>query len=268
MLWNGHHNSYEGFLALTINLGETFLRAHTEGAKVIPPQYYHNNLCFLCLGISLLLHHIATRLYSDSPDKSRAYLLRALRLLNPVLSQTDTHRSTFLCGAGGPLAVGAIIHSQLGNSDKAAECVTRLQQLFTDQKSSFTKLPSELLFGHSGYLYALLLVKANVPKLVDDSLVGEVVEIVLALGERQKEVKYDSPLMYTWHGKHYLGAAHGLAGILTILLQVQYIICCVPGNFRGVQFSRLVSDPRKSKLQNKRPHDLCVEQSKTLPSVK
>lgn len=26
--------------------------------------------------------------------------------------------------------------------------------------------------------------------------------------------------MYTWHGKHYLGAAHGLAGILTLLLQV------------------------------------------------
>ena len=26
--------------------------------------------------------------------------------------------------------------------------------------------------------------------------------------------------MYTWHDKHYLGAAHGLAGILTLLLQV------------------------------------------------
>ena len=26
--------------------------------------------------------------------------------------------------------------------------------------------------------------------------------------------------MYTWHGKHYLGAAHGLAGILTLLLQI------------------------------------------------
>ena len=27
--------------------------------------------------------------------------------------------------------------------------------------------------------------------------------------------------MYAWHGKHYLGAAHGLAGILTLLLQVR-----------------------------------------------
>ena len=185
------------------------------------------------IGIALLLHHVATKLYSDSPDKSYTYSLRALRLIDPVLSQTDTHRPTFLCGAGGPLAVGAIIHSQLGNNDKAAECVRRLQQLFTDQKSAFAKLPSELLFGHCGYLYALLLVKAHVSQLVDDSVVGEVVSIVLDIGERQKEVKYNSPLMYTWHGKHYLGAAHGLVGILTILLQVY----CIAGNFRGVQFS-------------------------------
>ncbi|CAI7992288.1 LanC-like protein 2 [Geodia barretti] len=27
--------------------------------------------------------------------------------------------------------------------------------------------------------------------------------------------------MYTWHGRHYLGAAHGLAGIATLLLQLK-----------------------------------------------
>lgn len=29
-----------------------------------------------------------------------------------------------------------------------------------------------------------------------------------------------SPLMYAWHGKYYVGAAHGIAGILYMLLQV------------------------------------------------
>jgi hypothetical protein len=28
------------------------------------------------------------------------------------------------------------------------------------------------------------------------------------------------PLMYMWHGKYYLGAAHGISGILYMLLQV------------------------------------------------
>ncbi len=143
-----------------------------------------------------------------------------MQLLEPALSQPDTHRSTFLCGAGGPFAVGAIIYSQLGDNDKAAVYVSKLQQLFTEQKSAFAKLPSELLYGHCGYLYALLLVRAYLPKLVDDSLIAEVATIVLDVGERQREAKYNSPVMYNWHGKHYLGAAHGLTGILTLLLQV------------------------------------------------
>ena len=29
-----------------------------------------------------------------------------------------------------------------------------------------------------------------------------------------------SPLMYTWHDKHYVGAAHGIVGIMFMLLQV------------------------------------------------
>ena len=173
-------------------------------------------------GVALLLYRIATRLYSDSPDESRAYLHRAVQLLEPVLSQPDTHRSTFLCGAGGPFAIGALVYSQLGDNGKAGECVRKLLQLFTDQKSAFAKLPSELLYGHCGYLYALLLVRAHLPKLVDDSLIAEVATMVLDIGERQREAKYNSPVMYTWHGKHYLGAAHGIAGILTLLLQVQY----------------------------------------------
>ena len=32
-----------------------------------------------------------------------------------------------------------------------------------------------------------------------------------------------SPLMYEWHGTQYLGAAHGVAGILTVLLQVEWV---------------------------------------------
>lgn len=36
--------------------------------------------------------------------------------------------------------------------------------------------------------------------------------------------KFRSPLMYQWHDSYYLGAAHGLAGILYLLLQAQEYI--------------------------------------------
>ena len=35
------------------------------------------------------------------------------------------------------------------------------------------------------------------------------------------------PLMYEWHDKGYLGAAHGYVGIFCTLLQVSYIRCYV-----------------------------------------
>lgn len=172
------------------------------------------------IGISLLLYHIATKLYSESADKSHTYLRRGLQLLEPVLSQPDTHRPTFLCGAAGPFAVGAVLLNKLGENTRANECVKKLKQLYTEHRSSFTQLPSELLYGHCGYLYGLLFVRAHLPELVEDSLIAEIATLVLDVGERQREAKYNSPVMYTWHGKHYLGAAHGITGILTLLLQV------------------------------------------------
>lgn len=48
----------------------------------------------------------------------------------------------------------------------------------------------------------------------------QVVTLLLEAGKHGREPGLSSPLMYTWHDKHYLGAAHGLTGILTLLLQV------------------------------------------------
>ena len=116
--------------------------------------------------------------------------------------------------------MGAVLLSKLGESSKAIECVEKLKRLYTEQRSSFAKLPSELLTGHCGYLYGLLIVRAHIPSLVQDDIIAEVASVILDMGERQREAKYNCPLMYTWHSKHYLGAAHGLTGILTVLLQV------------------------------------------------
>lgn len=49
--------------------------------------------------------------------------------------------------------------------------------------------------------------------------------MILSVGKCEaRHSKHRVPLMYQWHGKHYLGAAHGLSGIMYILLQAaQYL---------------------------------------------
>ena len=48
----------------------------------------------------------------------------------------------------------------------------------------------------------------------------QLVRNVLEVGRAGVDPTIPSPLMYEWHGSRYYGAAHGIAGILSILLQV------------------------------------------------
>ena len=100
------------------------------------------------------------------------------------------------------------------------QCLATLRDLWHRTKPHLAEQPSELLYGHVGLLYSLLLVDKVVPGSFDDSIIVELVEAVLSSGERGREQGVPSPMMFTWHHRHYLGAAHGLAGILTLLLQV------------------------------------------------
>lgn len=122
-----------------------------------------------------LLHlHLATSLYAGDAEEQSSHLRHALTLLTPSLHHLNTRRYTFLCGAAGPLALGAVVHAHLGNMEDANTCVTRLKDIYVKNKPLFTKLPSELLFGHAGYLYALLFVNCHLPSAVEDSLIEEV----------------------------------------------------------------------------------------------
>ena len=52
----------------------------------------------------------------------------------------------------------------------------------------------------------------------------QVFKKVLQSGEGlvRQEGHCPCPLMYEWHDKKYLGAAHGLAGIMYVLMQVRH----------------------------------------------
>nr|XP_020746406.1 lanC-like protein 2 [Odocoileus virginianus texanus] len=168
-------------------------------------------------GIALLY----LQLYRVTCDQS--YLLRSLDYVKRTLRNLNGRRVTFLCGDAGPLAVGAVVYHKLKSDCESQECITKLLQLQRTIVCRDSDLPDELLYGRAGYLYALLYVNTEIgPGAVCESAIKEVVSAIIesgkALSREEKKVER-CPLLYQWHRKQYVGAAHGMAGIYYMLMQ-------------------------------------------------
>ncbi|CAG2056227.1 unnamed protein product, partial [Timema podura] len=83
-------------------------------------------------------------------------------------------------------------------------------------------LPDEILYGRAGYLYNLLYLNKHIgPNTVSPDHIKQVVAALLQSGQQlARREKRSAPLMYMWHGKYYIGGAHGISGILYMLLLV------------------------------------------------
>lgn len=77
----------------------------------------------------------------------------------------------------------------------------------------------DLLCGRAGFLWAALFIKSHLGEdALSNDLLMPVVEAIIAGGRAGASDNPSCPLMYRWHGTRYFGAAHGLAGILHVLL--------------------------------------------------
>ncbi|XP_062034383.1 lanC-like protein 2 isoform X2 [Lepus europaeus] len=168
-------------------------------------------------GIALLY----LQLYRVTCDQT--YLLRSLDYVKRTLRNLNGRRVTFLCGDAGPLAVGAVIYHRLRSDCESRECITKLLQLHRTVVCQDSDLPDELLYGRAGYLYALLYLNTEIgPGTVCESAIKEVVDAIIESGKalsREERKAERCPLLYQWHRKQYLGAAHGMAGIYYMLMQ-------------------------------------------------
>uniref|UniRef100_A0A674IMU3 LanC like 2 n=2 Tax=Terrapene triunguis TaxID=2587831 RepID=A0A674IMU3_9SAUR len=151
------------------------------------------------------------------------YLQRSLDYVKRILRNLNGRRVTFLCGDAGPLAVGAVVYHKLKIDSESKECITKLLQLQRTIISTDSELPDELLYGRAGYLYALLYLNTEIgPDAVPQSVIKEVVDAIIESGKNfsKEERKTERcPLLYQWHRKQYIGAAHGVAGIYYMLMQ-------------------------------------------------
>lgn len=157
-------------------------------------------------------------------------LLSSVQTCNELLSAqltfaraqnaSKSRATRYLCGSIGLHVIQAICDHMSGRS------VQQVQQLFARsvdlvcQKGYQRYGDDDLLNGRAGFLLAAQMVRneTGVPVLSDQDL-RRVLGALLESGRQYaREHSSPAPLFYEWHSKEYLGAAHGLSGILQALL--------------------------------------------------
>ncbi|KAI0500016.1 hypothetical protein KFK09_018224 [Dendrobium nobile] len=123
---------------------------------------------------------------------------------------------TFICGRAGVCALGAVVAKQLGDRKLLDYYLRSFKEITLP-----VGVPNELLYGRAGYLWACSFLnkhigEGTIPSTYTDSIVKEVIR-----EGRKLSNKGSCPLMYEWHGKKYWGAAHGLAGIMHVLMDME-----------------------------------------------
>ncbi|XP_058794222.1 lanC-like protein 2 isoform X2 [Phymastichus coffea] len=172
-------------------------------------------------GVAYTLYHYG-KYFED-----QNYITRAGELIGKCLDGLRGKRHvTFLTGNAGPIALGAVIYHLHVDKEESKNLISKLKALSSYVVDDSSGLPDELLYGRVGYLYSLLFVNKHIlPAPIEEDLIKQVIQCILSSGNNYAKARgINSPLMYMWHDSEYLGGAHGLAGILYLLLQAkQYL---------------------------------------------
>ncbi|WJX49782.1 LanC-like protein gcl2 [Trifolium repens] len=123
---------------------------------------------------------------------------------------------TFICGRAGVCALGAVVAKHAGDDESLRYYLTQFLKINLPKD-----LPDELLYGRVGFLWACLFLnkhlgQGTVPSNHTATIVNEIIKNGRALGRKGK-----CPLMFEWYGEKYWGAAHGLAGIMHVLMDME-----------------------------------------------
>ncbi|XP_031284072.1 lanC-like protein GCR2 isoform X1 [Pistacia vera] len=129
----------------------------------------------------------------------------------------DSGRVTFICGRAGVCSLGAVVAKYAGDERLLEHYITQLKE----QIKLPSDLPNELLYGRVGFLWACSFLNKHIGKdTISTARMRAVVDEIIKAGRRLAN-KGRCPLMYEWHGKKYWGAAHGLAGIMHVLIDME-----------------------------------------------
>ncbi|GFY80788.1 G protein coupled receptor [Actinidia rufa] len=144
-----------------------------------------------------------------------------LNLCSEIVKACDTaslnsRHVTFICGRAGVCALGAVVAKYNSNGRLCDQYINKFKEIKLPRD-----LPNELLYGRAGFLWACSFLNKNIGKdTISSNYTRPVVEEIIKSGRRLAN-KGRCPLMYEWHGKKYWGAAHGVAGIMHALMDME-----------------------------------------------
>ncbi|CAG7732646.1 unnamed protein product [Allacma fusca] len=152
-------------------------------------------------------------------------LLRAAGHLECSLKKLKKCRMSFLAGDAGPLAITIVLYSDMVANGCNCECMVAkyLKQLLAFKEEAtlpYLDTASEVVCGRAGYLWSLLYINQHYPNLIDPDIITDVVIAIVRAGKPCNGC-LRKHLMYKWRGKDLLGAAHGLFGIIYVLLKAK-----------------------------------------------
>lgn len=197
----------------------------------IQTQHMHNSKCpsFLCGDLGVYTFCALAR---NQQKIHREMLTRTLSYPGPASSLSQSAPSTpgvlgsELASSGQsnhhhhhhhhhPIPFAGV--EQINSEPETSILLEKILELIKMQEQPGT--PDELLYGRTGGLYAMLLIKQQLPKqtIIKDEHITNHINIMLKSGQTMGS--FGRPLFYSWHGKEYVGAAHGYSGILYMLLE-------------------------------------------------
>uniref|UniRef100_A0A182P589 LanC-like protein 3 homolog n=1 Tax=Anopheles epiroticus TaxID=199890 RepID=A0A182P589_9DIPT len=135
----------------------------------------------------------------------------------------DSNKSTvaFLCGGSGIAAVAATIANEKERQQDMQNDVQLFLRGHSPCASAKAYDADEVLVGRAGYLHgAYWLNQTIASKPIKKEVITEICQALMKRGRSiAKSLRTPAPLMYEYHEKAYLGAAHGICAILHALLE-------------------------------------------------
>ena len=187
---------------------------------------------FLRLRLALHFTAKAANPLTQASDKqvsrqhSEQLLADGLKETQKVLSKmhgssTYSRRYTLLeSPLVGALALQAVFLYLMGHSEEAERSASHLLSIGNTIRDNLDQDECEVLYGRCGYLLAILFIRKYLsrPDFGRDVAVSIIDQIISNGVKTASQLNHHLPLAWMWHRKLYLGACHGVSGIIFTLL--------------------------------------------------
>lgn len=132
--------------------------------------------------------------------------------------------ASLLCGNAGIFAVSAVIHQNLRRLQMAQEDRNQFNAGYqVCLQANFNRHGSdEILFGRAGYLSGAFWMNQHLPVAlrIKPEVTSKICDVMIEAGlQYSRSHNLNIPMMWECYGKQYLGAAHGICGILHMILE-------------------------------------------------